>query len=316
MPEPAPEEIERAAQTLRRGGLVAFPTETVYGLAADAADPLAIRRLLAVKGRAPTQGLTIALPAGARLDDWATDIPREARRLTESFWPGPLTIVLRRRPEVPDLVTGGGDTVGLRVPAHPLAQQVLRRFGGGVVLPSANRHGGMSPTTAEAVRAELGEDVDVVLDGGPAALGIESTVVDCSRGQPRVLRLGALAVEEIERVAGPVRLAGEAERASLSRNRPGLRVEVLDSHHVGVRASELIVAGRRVGVLAMERPPGVPPEAVMLPHPASVEDYAHTLYERLREAERLALDVLLAVAPPPEGIGEAVADRLQRAAGG
>lgn len=316
MPDPTPEDIERAADVLRAGGLVAFPTETVYGLGADARNPSALRRLFAVKGRPPTQALTVHLGTDARPDDWAADVPREARRLMEACWPGPLTLVLRRGPDVPDLVTAGGDTVGLRVPDQPVALQLLRRFGGGVAAPSANRHGGMSPTTAEAVRAELGDDVDALLDDGPCRLGIESTIVDCSRGQPRVLRLGALGLEDIERVAGPVRVVRFAERAARSRNRPGVAVEVVDDATLRTRARELLAQGRRVGVIALSVPGDLPDGTVVLDEPGDVEEYARNLYGRLREGAQAGLDVVLAVPPPEEGVGVAVADRLRRAASG
>ncbi len=177
---------------LRDGGLVAFPTETVYGLGADASSPAALRRLYAVKGRPADHPVIVHLASIGQLADWAVDVPERARRLAEACWPGPLTLVLERSPRVPDEVTGGRPTVGLRVPDQPIALALLRAFGGGVAAPSANRFGRVSPTTADDVRADLGDDVDVVLDGGPCRVGVESTIVDCSRGDPIVLRLGGI----------------------------------------------------------------------------------------------------------------------------
>ncbi|MGH9027962.1 MAG: L-threonylcarbamoyladenylate synthase, partial [Acidimicrobiia bacterium] len=183
-------EIDEAAAVLRGGGLVAFPTETVYGLGADAARPLAVARLYAVKRRPTGHPVIVHLPDADVIDDWAVAVPDGARRLAAACWPGPLTLLLRRAPSVLDVVTGGLDTVGVRVPAHPVAQSLLRAFGGGVAAPSANRFGAVSPTTADHVRSDLGDGVDVVLDGGPCPVGVESTIVDCSGERPVVLRPG------------------------------------------------------------------------------------------------------------------------------
>ncbi|MBN8455750.1 L-threonylcarbamoyladenylate synthase, partial [Accumulibacter sp.] len=199
--------IDHAVALLQAGELVAFPTETVYGLGADAANPAAVGRIFAAKGRPADHPLIVHLPADGYLDHWASDIPRQAWELTEAFWPGPLTLILRRARGIPSVVTGGQETIGLRVPAHPLALTLLRAFaeaGGGlgglcgVAAPSANRFGRISPTEAAHVRAELGESVRLILDGGRCAVGIESTILDLSRGAgeaPRVLRPGAITPE-------------------------------------------------------------------------------------------------------------------------
>jgi len=175
-----PLDIRKAAAILRRGGLVAFPTETVYGLGADADNDQALKAIFRVKGRPETHPLIIHLHRTEQLKDWATSIPDPARTLGERFWPGPLTLILRKAARVSRVATGGQETVGLRIPDHPVALSLLREFGGGVAAPSANRFGRVSPTTADHVRQDLGADVDYVLDGGPCSIGVESTIVDFS----------------------------------------------------------------------------------------------------------------------------------------
>ena len=187
-------ELDAAVQALRDGELVAFPTETVYGLGAHAAHPAALRRVFELKGRPPTHPLIVHLDSARFLPRWAREIPPAAQQLAERFWPGPLTLVLPRAPNVHPLVTGGQDTVAVRVPAHPMAQQLLTAFGGGIAAPSANRFGRVSPTRAEHVREEFGDAVRVVLDGGECKLGLESTIVACLDGQVRLLRPGSITV--------------------------------------------------------------------------------------------------------------------------
>ena len=190
-------DVVAAVAVLRRGGLVAFPTETVYGLGADAANPAAVGRIFAVKGRPRSHPVIVHLAEATAVKAWAADVPPDAWALAEAFWPGPLTLILPRADHVPDAVTGGAATVGLRVPNQPLALELLSAFGSGIAAPSANRFGRVSPTTAAHVRADLGTAVDLVLDGGPCAVGVESTIVDLSRGAPRVLRLGGLSVDAL-----------------------------------------------------------------------------------------------------------------------
>uniref|UniRef100_UPI002FDD1BFD L-threonylcarbamoyladenylate synthase n=1 Tax=Pelomicrobium sp. TaxID=2815319 RepID=UPI002FDD1BFD len=195
-------EIAKAVDILRAGGLVAFPTETVYGLGADARNPEAVGKIFAAKGRPQHHPVIVHLAEAAQLEAWAVDIPDGARRLAERFWPGPLTLILRRGPGVPDAVTGGQDTVGLRVPAHPVAQALLQAFGGGIAAPSANRFGRLSPTTAQHVEAELDGAVDLILDGGACPVGIESTIVDCAGERPTLLRPGHIGREVLEEALG------------------------------------------------------------------------------------------------------------------
>lgn len=332
--------IRRAVQVVRSGGLVAFPTETVYGLGADADDPVAVRRIFAVKGRPLGHPLIVHVADAGEVDRWAHGGGEPARRLAEACWPGPLTLVLARRSRVDDVVTGGRDTVGLRVPAHPVAHALLRAFGadraGGAAIaaPSANRFGRVSPTTAAHVRADLGTEVDLVLDGGPARVGVESTIVDCSGAAPEVLRLGGVSLERLAEVLGAVpTLApavvgstdpGEAIDPDGGARAPGMlaahyapaaRVELVEDPVAAVaRAGELAVDGRAVGVLAPMALAGLAPDVVELEPAGPAPDYAHVLYDRLRQADRLGLQVLVAVPPPPDGLGAAVRDRLRRAA--
>ncbi len=290
--------IGRAVDVLRRGGLVAFPTETVYGLGADATSPEALARLYAVKGRPGDHPVIVHLPEPAAVGHWAVEFPGPARDLAREFWPGPLTLVLRRRPEVLDAVTGGRPTVGLRVPAQPVALALLRAFAGGLAAPSANRFGRVSPTTAAHVRDDLGSDVGVILDGGPCAVGVESTIVDCSADEPAILRPGGVPREAVEAVLGrSVPFAdrrGGAPGTLASHYRPRARVEVVTSDRLGERRRELAAEGHTVGVLV-----GV--------------EAAH-LYARLRESDAAGVDVILTVLPEEVGLGAAVADRLRRAA--
>ena len=308
-----------AVEALSRGGLVAFPTETVYGLGADAGNPDALRRLYAVKRRPPTHPVIVHLGRPDQVDEWAVDVPEVAYRLARACWPGPLTLVVRRSRRVPDEVTGGRDTVGLRVPGHPLALHLLREFGGGVAAPSANRFGRVSPTTAADVRADLGADVDVVLDGGACEVGVESTIVDCSGPEPVILRPGGVPHERVEEVVGgpvpmPTGVAGQAPGTLASHYAPRARVVLVGADDVAERAVAFLDDGHRVGVLAEKRPDDLPLRVAVLEPPRDADDYARVLYTRLRAADEQRLDVVLAVPPAEMGVGTAVADRLRRAA--
>lgn len=316
--------IAAAVTVLREGGLVAFPTETVYGLGADARDPDAVARLFAVKGRPSDHPVIVHLGSRAELDDWARTVPPAALELAEACWPGPLTLLLPRAAHVPDAVTGGRDTVGLRVPAHPVAQALLGAFGSGLAAPSANRFGQVSPTTAAHVRADLGADVDLVLDGGPCQVGVESTIVDLSGPEPEVLRPGGTSFERLAEVLGhPVaRWQGARPVAApgtlASHYAPLARVELVDAlggaEAVCQEVARHVEAGDSVGVLAADPVEGLPVGVAQLGPVGDVDAYARVLYDRLRQADRLRLDVVVAVPPPPAGLGAAVGDRLRRAA--
>jgi L-threonylcarbamoyladenylate synthase len=314
--------IEVAAEVLRRGGLVAFPTETVYGLGADAGNSTALRRLYAVKRRPRGHPVIVHVGRGVDLAAYARDAPDVAHALATEFWPGPLTLVVwRRAGRIADEATGGGETVGLRVPDHPVALALLDALGGGIAAPSANRFGRVSPTTAAHVRSDLGEDVDLVLDGGPTRVGVESTIVDVTGSEPVILRVGGVSAQDLGRVVGAVpalRDTGEiaAPGTLASHYAPDARIEVVAHDDVIARATSLLEAGERVGILAIDAPTGSPPAVHVLAAPQDAEEYAHVLYARLREADSARLDVVLAVPPPAHGVGVAVRDRLQRASAG
>jgi L-threonylcarbamoyladenylate synthase len=313
-------DIALAAEALRRGGLVAFPTETVYGLGADADNPTALARLYAIKRRPGEHPVIVHVGEPSRLVEWAAHVPAAARLLGDALWPGPLTLVVRRAARVLDEVTGGGDTVGVRVPDQPVALALLGAFGGGIAAPSANRFGHVSPTTARDVRADLGDDVDLVLDDGPCTVGVESTIVDCTGNDPVILRPGGVTRERLQQVLGrevAIRSDGlvRAPGTLKSHYAPEAAVLVVARADLDDRAATLLAAGQRVAVLAAGPPVPLPPEAVVLDAPADVDEYARVLYARLREVDRRGLDVVLAVPPPEVGVGAAVADRLRRAAG-
>ncbi|HOV56882.1 MAG TPA: L-threonylcarbamoyladenylate synthase [Rhodanobacteraceae bacterium] len=312
--------LQEAAARLRAGGLVAFPTETVYGLGADARNPDAVARIFAAKGRPSDHPLIVHLAHAGQIDDWARQVPEEARRLAAAFWPGPLTLVLPRRRDVPAAVTGGADTIALRAPAHALAQALLGAFGGGIAAPSANRYGRVSPTTAQHVREELGERVDLVLDGGPCRVGIESTIIDLSGGAARLLRPGSITPRLLQRVLGrTVQGAGgnvPSPGRKISHYAPRARVLLADDLDDALRvAAPSRADGLRVGLLATLPPPPTHADLVWIALPRSPRTQARALYACLREADLRALDVLVAVNPPGSGIAAALRDRLRRAAG-
>ncbi|TDQ45981.1 L-threonylcarbamoyladenylate synthase [Actinorugispora endophytica] len=313
------EALDTAAGVLRDGGLVAFPTETVYGLGADASSPDAVRRIFAAKGRPADHPLIVHVADTGSALDWAGHFPPAARALADAFWPGPLTLVLPRSGRVPDAVTGGRPTVGLRVPDQPVALDLLERFGGGVAAPSANRFGRVSPTTAGHVAADLGARVDLVLDGGRCGVGVESTIVEVLDERLTVLRTGAVTARDVEAVTGLAVEAGAGGPARApgmlpSHYAPAARVVLAEAADAPDTASSWVKDGRRVAVLAEEAPGGLPEEAVVLPPVGSPEGYARLLYQRLRDADALGADVVVAVPPAPSGIGTAVRDRLTRAA--
>ena len=315
-------EVVRAAALLRAGELVAFPTETVYGLGADASNPGAIARIFAAKGRPADHPLIVHLPDAGQLECWAVDIPEAAHGLAAAFWPGPLTLILRRHPSVSDAITGGQDTVGLRVPNHPLALQLLREFGGGVAAPSANRFGRVSPTTAAHVRDELGAAVSMILDGGPCAVGIESTILDLSGDRARILRPGMLDAAAIAAVLGhPPALGAERSSPRVSGARethyaPATELQLVAAGELAQALRVGLAAGRRIAVLA--DPQLLQAYEGIACHPASPDPvrFAHDLYAALRELDALGGDLILVAAPPEEEAWWAVNDRLRRAAAG
>ena len=311
-------DVEQAAAALRRGGLVAFPTETVYGLGADAENSEAVARLFAAKGRPANHPVIVHIGRAELLERWAADIPPSAWRLAQRFWPGPLTLILKRAACVPDAVTGGQDTVGLRMPDHPVALALLAAFGGGIAAPSANRFGRLSPTTAAHVRAELGASVNYVLDGGPCRVGIESTILDLSGGYPRLLRPGTITAAEIEAVLGePLAAASDdaprSPGALPAHYAPRTPLALIAPDDLPAEIKRCLDNGERVAVLA---------RSAATPHvqcawqvmPTDPGSYAHELYARWRALDALHVDRLLGEALPHEAAWRAVCDRLARAA--
>ncbi len=319
MSQVASAQIAAAVAALRRGELVAFPTETVYGLGADASNEAAVRRIFAAKGRPADHPVIVHLPDAALLDAWARDVSAIARRLAARFWPGPLTLILPRANHVLDVVTGGQDTVGLRVPDHPVAQALLQAFGGGIAAPSANRFGRISPTRAEHVRAELGDAVAVILDGGPSRVGLESTIVDLSGDQPVLLRPGQITAAEIAAVAGvPVltqqRTRTRAPGTLASHYAPVTPVELVDPATLESSVAALSQAGARIAVLARRPMPRSLRALAWIELPPDADGYARGLYASLRELDAAGADRIIVERVPDDEAWTAVRDRLTRAA--
>ena len=304
-------EVAAAARALSDGFLVAFPTETVYGLGADATNAAAVARIYEVKGRPVDHPLIVHLSSSQGMSQWAQEIPSYAQALAQAFWPGPMTLVLKRSDLAGDFITGGQDTVGVRVPGHPVALELLAAFeklgGRGVAAPSANRFGKVSPTTAQAVRDELSEHFgqhDVILEGGSSEVGIESTIIDCTGAAPSILRLGAITSEMITRVSGlelgvrsfEIRVSGSLE----SHYSPRARVVLGEIPNPGD------------GFIAPAFHP-TPQGVIRLAAPETSEDYARALYSALRDADEQRLDRVVAIPPVGDDIAAAIRDRLERA---
>lgn len=313
-------DLERAAKLLRAGELVAFPTETVYGLGADASNPDAVARIFEAKGRPADHPVIVHLSSASLLQDWARNVPGAALRLADAFWPGPLTLVLERASGVSDLITGGQDTIGVRVPNHPVALALLRAFGGALAAPSANRFGRVSPTTADHVIAEFGDEVAAVIDAGPCPVGVESTIVDLTGDRPRLLRPGMIRNAALETVLGEALErpgAGQGPRASgrlESHYAPSAPVELVAPEALPARVEAAVHSGEHPVVLGWS---GVPAgEAVtMIAMPRRPLQYARRLYAELRNADARAPDRIVVELPPETAGWDAIRDRLTRAAG-
>jgi L-threonylcarbamoyladenylate synthase len=310
--------LDEALAALRRGEAVGMPTETVYGLAADASSPEAVRGIFALKGRPADHPLIVHVADAGQLDAWARDVPDAARKLAAAFWPGPLTLILHKLPQVPDEVTGGQSTVGLRCPAHPVALALLREFGGGLAAPSANRFGHISPTTAAHVRDEFGDAVPVVLDGGECEVGIESTILDLSGDIPRVLRPGRITQAQIEAIVGEVAQGAgrDSPRASgtlEAHYAPRTPLLMLPRAALKAEAQQQETLGKRVAVLALADLPATLQGRAL---PADPVAYAHGLYAGLRAIDALGANLLLVERPPDGPAWLAVHDRLRRSAAG
>lgn len=318
--------IGAAGRLLEQGQLVAFPTETVYGLGADAENPDAVARIYAAKGRPQDHPVIVHLAPDADLAYWAAEIPPQARQLAAAFWPGPLTMILKRHPQIPDAVSGGQDTVGLRCPSHPVAIALLQAFKGGrggVAAPSANKFGNVSPTLAQHVRDEFGADgsVALVLDGGQSQVGIESTIVDLSRlatHGPVLLRPGHISADAIAAVidalpGAPDAAAPRASGTLESHYAPHTPVAMQDTASVAATLAKLQGAGRKVALIHYS---DFGPVHAELRLPATPDGFAHALYAALRSLDASGAELILVEAPPQSAAWMGVNDRLRRAAHG
>jgi len=313
-------ELEAALRSLRAGGLVAFPTETVYGLGADAGNPAAVRRIFEVKGRPARHPVIVHLPGAGQLREWAREAPPGALRLAERFWPGPLTLVLPRAPNVSDVVTGGQDTVALRVPAHPVAQQLLAAFRGGIAAPSANRYGRLSPTRAEHVREELGAEVKVILDGGECQIGLESTIVAFHGRQARLLRPGEITAAQVREVVGELAVGADevsprVPGSTAAHYAPATPLAIVPGGKIDSRA-EALSAGGRVAVLAWRAPLSTHPNVAWIDAGRDARRYGHDLYDNLRTLDKSGCRRILVQDVPEGEEWTAIRDRLRRAAAG
>jgi L-threonylcarbamoyladenylate synthase len=313
------EVIDRAVEALRDGEVVAFPTETVYGLGADAQNPAAVRKVFELKGRPATHPLIVHLDHPRLLERWALNVPPAAQALAERFWPGPLTLVLRRAPAVDLAITGGQDTVAVRVPNHPVAQQLLRAFGGGIVAPSANRYGRVSPTRAEHVREEFGDAVKFILDGGDCKIGLESTIVSCVDAVPRMLRPGAITLSQLRAVVPEVVEGGAAvlprvPGSDVKHYAPATPLSIATSGKLEEVVAQLTADHEKVAVLAT-RPPRLANKFMTWINAGRRADvYARDLYVNLRALDKSGAREILVEEVPAGEAWDAVRDRLRRAA--
>jgi L-threonylcarbamoyladenylate synthase len=315
--------LATAAQALKDGSLVAFPTETVYGLGADATNAGAVTRIYQVKGRPSDHPLIVHIADLKYLDQWISDIPEYGIALARNLWPGPMTLILKRSDLARDFITGWQDTVGIRIPDNSLALGLLEAFhklgGAGIAAPSANRFGQVSPTTAEAVREELGDylsDLDLVLDGGPSEVGLESTIIDCTGEQPRILRPGAITISMIEEVTGVKVTSSLSEQLNTSKQE-SVRVSGSLENHYAPKAKvfldqQPIVGSGFIALENIDSPDGV----IRLAAPKTVEEFARVLYSALREGDHQNLDSIYIAQPTGDGLAIAIRDRLSRSARG
>lgn len=315
-------EITQAAAILASGGLVAFPTETVYGLGADARNEEAVRKVFEAKQRPQDHPLIVHVADLKQISDWASEIPPEALELARVFWPGPLTLILKKQPGVLDIVSGNQDTIGLRIPRHPIAQGLLKAFGGGIAAPSANKFTHISPTTAAAVREELGHKVDLILDGGDCDVGLESTILDLSRGSPVILRPGMISKEAVENVLG---------KPVISSIRENLDIRAPGSHHLHYApiTTTVVLSSNDIPHFLNELRADDLPAALMTRNPAEFDlkkiqhmqmpedasTYAHDLYRTLRTLDNLHLKCIIIEDVPKGEEWDAIRDRLNKASG-
>jgi L-threonylcarbamoyladenylate synthase len=310
-------ELDTAVAALRDGELVAFPTETVYGLGANARDPAALRRIFELKGRPADHPLILHLDSARFVRRWVAEFPPVAEQLASRFWPGPLTLVLPRGPDASEVLTGGQDTVAVRVPSHPMAQQLLTAFGGGIAAPSANRYGHVSPTRAEHVREEFGDAVEVILDGGECTLGLESTIVSLVGSRPRLLRPGHVSLAELVEVVGPVESGADASSprvpgSALRHYAPQTPVVRVPPVSLESRIDEQLRGSGRVAVLALRAARRAQQGVTWINAGSRADAYAHDLYANLRSLDKAGAALILVEDVPERAEWAAVRDRLGR----
>ena len=296
-----------------------FPTETVYGLGANASNPAAVRKIFEVKGRPADHPVIVHLDNPRYLHRWVSDVPAAAERLADMFWPGPLTLILPKADNVNEIVTGGQNSIGIRIPSHPMAQQLLTAFGGGIAAPSANRYGRLSPTKPEHVRDELGDAVHVLLDGGDSPIGLESTIVSCLNNEVRLLRPGFITRSQIVQVVGELAVGGSGPRAPGDRAQhyaPSTPLEIVATDDLEARAGEFVARHEKVAVLAMRPPLHTTRYMTWINAGKKPDQYAHNLYSHLRTLDRAGCVRILAQELPQDERWAAILDRLQRASGG
>lgn len=311
-------EIERAVKLLRAGELVAFPTETVYGLGADANNPAAVKKIFDLKGRPSSHPVIVHITEIAELLNWARDISPDAMKLADVFWPGPFTLVLKRAPTVSDAVTGGQDTVAIRVPRHPIARTLLQLFGGGIAAPSANRFGHVSPTLASHVRDEFGDSI-FVLDGADCEIGLESTIVSCIDVTPRLLRPGGVTLSQLRAVVPSVTdvISADAPRAPglLEKHySPDTPITIVPSNALQSMVDGFTQRGEKVAVLATRSLPASSESVCWISGGRDAVSYGHSLYANLRELDKVGARCIVVETVPGDELWQAVRDRLQRAA--
>lgn len=310
------QDIKLAAQSLVSGNLVAFPTETVYGLGADARNPVAISKVFAAKGRPADHPLIVHIGNLEQLSEWALEIPDSAWKLARHFWPGPLTLILRKRPSVSKLITGGQDTVGIRIPNHPLTLKLLQEFGAAIVGPSANKYGHVSPTTAQHVADDLGASVSCILDGGACQVGIESTIVALTE-EPIILRAGMISPTQLSQVIGhPVSTRAQTTIRTAgmhaSHYAPNTPLQLCDN--VFATTQQFATSGQKLAVLSFdEQPNNLPKNIVWQQASSDPVVYAHDLYATLRNLDQLDCELILLQQVPNEPAWLAIQDRLARA---
>lgn len=311
-------EIKKAVTILRRGGLVAFPTETVYGLGADASNADAVKKIFVAKGRPNSHPVIVHLSDISQLELWASEIPQLALKLAERFWPGPLTLILKRNVKKSDVITGGQDTIGIRIPSHPIAQQLLKEFGGGIAAPSANKFGRISSTTAEHVKKNFGEEIEMILDGGPCEVGIESTILDLSSDTPRLLRPGSIDQDLLSEVLNSAVQAGNKNSprvsgALASHYAPHTPVLLIETNEFKTAVTRYLHAQQFIGALAFSTEPVRHSHCKWINVSNDVNEYARTLYANLHILDQLNLDFILIESPPNTQEWFAINDRLKRA---